>query len=532
MTLLRQTTTIVLLAGLLAGSSFANVTSFNGEFISDSDQASFRLTLAEPETISILTGSYVTGGFAPDLSLFALNPPDPLLIGQDAGGIAGGAGNPGCGPRSISPTTGLCLDAYLVEGASGPLAAGQYLAVVTDWTNPANGPFLSNGFANSGGAGVPGVFTDPLGNVLNGNFSVSFSGADSVVPLSGVPEPSAMTELAVGLSLIAVAIAPWKRKNASIHRGFGGVLIAGALMLPSGASAQTSYTAADTYTSSGNPTVNFGTFSTMTVGGGNSALIQIDLSRLIAAGIAPANVQQASLTIYVNKVLIAGGADISLVTSPWTESGTSGVTYSTAPTAAIPFLSNVPISNSNSFVTIDVTSQVQGWLSGVPNNGIQIVAAAAAPSTAFLVDTKESATTSHPAIINVLVSSSGSAFPSGAVVPFNAASCPSGWSDMPALAGRAVVGVGSGAGLTPRNLGDTGGEERHTMATAELVPFFLSMTFGASNIGGQGGGLAYDDGAGGAQVRATYTKNTNTIGSGQPFNVMAPWYALRYCAKQ
>jgi hypothetical protein len=309
-------------------------------------------------------------------------------------------------------------------------------------------------------------------------------------------------------------------------------LMAAILSLPSAASAQTYYATADTYISQANPTINFGTLATMAVGPGSTALVQIDLSVLIAAGITQANVQEASLTFYVNKVLIAGGADISLITSAWTESGTNGVTYSTAPTAGTPFLSNVPVSASNSFVTVDITSQVQAWLSGTQNNGVQIAAAAAAPSTSFLLDTKESTTTSHPAFINVLVNSSGAGIPSGAVVPFNGTSCPSGWSNMTALAGRMIIGVGSGAGLTTRNLGDTGGEEQHTMAVAELVPHYLSITFGASNIGGHGGGYGFTDGAGGAGIAANYTENTNSIGSGQPFNVMAPWYALLYCVKQ
>ena len=38
---------------------------------------------------------------------------------------------------------------------------------------------------------------------------------------------------------------------------------------------------------------------------------------------------------------------------------------------------------------------------------------------------------------------------------------------LPDLAGRTVVGVGSGTGLTPRTLGDSYGEETHTLITGE-----------------------------------------------------------------
>jgi hypothetical protein len=126
----------------------------------------------------------------------------------------------------------------------------------------------------------------------------------------------------------------------------------------------------------------------------------------------------------------------------------------------------------------------------------------------------------------------GSSTPSGAIEAFNLAACPSGWVDIPALAGRTVIGVGSGAGLTPRNLGDSGGQEMHTMTLAELVPHQVTMTFGASDKGGKGNGYAYSDNAGGSTVLAVYNKTSNSVGGGNPFNVMMPYYALLYCMKQ
>lgn len=49
--------------------------------------------------------------------------------------------------------------------------------------------------------------------------------------------------------------------------------------------------------------------------------------------------------------------------------------------------------------------------------------------------------------------------PSGAVMAFNLASCPTGWSEYTAGQGRAIIGAGAGAGLTARTLGVTGGGE-------------------------------------------------------------------------
>jgi hypothetical protein len=126
----------------------------------------------------------------------------------------------------------------------------------------------------------------------------------------------------------------------------------------------------------------------------------------------------------------------------------------------------------------------------------------------------------------------GSGVPSGAVEAFNLASCPSGWVDVPALAGRTIIGAGSGAGLTPRPLGNYGGEEQHKMLLSELVPHTVTITFGGSDKGGRGNGYAYSDNAGGSTVLAIYNKTSNSVGGGSPFNVMMPFYTLHYCMKQ
>lgn len=122
--------------------------------------------------------------------------------------------------------------------------------------------------------------------------------------------------------------------------------------------------------------------------------------------------------------------------------------------------------------------------------------------------------------------------PSGSIQAFNLSACPSGWVDVPALAGRTIIGAGQGNGLTYRAFGDYGGEERHVMTIGELVPHTVNFLFGASDKGGRGNGYAYSDGAGGSTVLATYWKSSDVIGGGQPFNVMPPFYTLLYCMKQ
>ena len=179
--------------------------------------------------------------------------------------------------------------------------------------------------------------------------------------------------------------------------------------------------AADTYVSPANPALNFGNLGTMSVGPlgassapGSAGLIQFDLSGL-PAGMAATNISKATISVYVNKVLVAGGLDFAQISSPWTE---NSVSFATRPGAFPASAINIPVSAAGSYVTVEVTSLVQSWVSGAqPNYGVQISAALAAPSTSILLDTKESATTSHPAMLDIVLVSVGPAGPTGETGP-------------------------------------------------------------------------------------------------------------------
>ena len=56
---------------------------------------------------------------------------------------------------------------------------------------------------------------------------------------------------------------------------------------------------------------------------------------------------------------------------------------------------------------------------------------------------------------NQLVNTVQSGIPTGAVMSFNLASCPSGWTEYSAAAGRTVIGRGNGAGSNA-SVGDMG----------------------------------------------------------------------------
>jgi hypothetical protein len=187
------------------------------------------------------------------------------------------------------------------------------------------------------------------------------------------------------------------------------------LLLPAAAlltQAQVYSTLADTYISQTNPTNNFGNIGTMTVGPlgspglGNAALVQVDISRLIALGVNASQIQQATFTIYVHTVGVAGGLDLATLTTPWSE---TTATYNMAPTPSGAVASNVSTpGGTNGYVTFDITTVLQGWVTTPSsNNGLQITAALAQPSTQVILDTKESTTTSHPAFIDVILAATG-----------------------------------------------------------------------------------------------------------------------------
>ena len=136
-----------------------------------------------------------------------------------------------------------------------------------------------------------------------------------------------------------------------------------------------------------NKTKNFGTVTTLAVGGGSSSLIQFNLATLPPGTIA-GDVDQATVILFVNKVTTAGSVSVYLVTSPWTE---SGVTYNTAPGLG-GIVATAPIAATavDDYVVFDVTAQVKAWVTNPSSNfGIMLAPAATASSTNVLFDSKE-----------------------------------------------------------------------------------------------------------------------------------------------
>lgn len=95
---------------------------------------------------------------------------------------------------------------------------------------------------------------------------------------------------------------------------------------------------------------------------------------------------------------------------------------------------------------------------------------------------------------------------------------------VPKLLGRALGIAGAGASLTSRSLGQTLGEETHTMTLAELVAHTHTFEYRQDASGGGAGGVV-------AGVVFNATRTTSSTGSTTPFPVMQPTSFLNMAIK-
>ncbi len=151
----------------------------------------------------------------------------------------------------------------------------------------------------------------------------------------------------------------------------------------------------DSYTSTGDPTTNYGAQKTLDVDGAKEiTYIQFNLASIPAT----ASVSQATLKLYVNTVATAGSFNVDYVNGAWAE---NTIDASNAPALGTTIVPDVSITSAdkNQYILINVTSAVQAWLTGSEtNNGIALVANSSFNAT---FDSKESTTTSHPAELDI-----------------------------------------------------------------------------------------------------------------------------------
>jgi hypothetical protein len=161
----------------------------------------------------------------------------------------------------------------------------------------------------------------------------------------------------------------------------------------------------DAHVSSTRSATNFGTLANLYVGNGNTSLLQFDLTTL-PAGLTASQVSHATLTVFVNRVNTGGMVSLSPVTSAWSE---SAVTYTTIPTIGTS-VNGFTAAIAGQYVTLDVTSLVQGWVTAPATNfGFALSSTVAN----VLLDSKENDETGHAASLDITVTSMGAQGPQG-----------------------------------------------------------------------------------------------------------------------
>jgi hypothetical protein len=262
------------------------------------------------------------------------------------------------------------------------------------------------------GFGISGSFCDvttALGTPRTGNYAIAVTGAESVANLS---EPGSMF-LLFGRRRYDRAAASQFQCNASFVAGqmknLIRFVIAGLALAPLAGFAQTLAPLADAYYVPGNGS-NFGTATTITVGSsGSIGLVQFDLTQL-PAGLTAAQIQKATLTLFLDHINVGGSINIDTVSAstPWGEltvTGNSGISPGNAVNTS------VTTETVDTFIALDATAAVQGWLTTPgSNNGFMILANA---GTSVQFDSKENTTTSHPATLTITLASTGPAGPTG-----------------------------------------------------------------------------------------------------------------------
>jgi len=195
--------------------------------------------------------------------------------------------------------------------------------------------------------------------------------------------------------------------------------LAGAILFPVLAFADTAPLAADAYINSGSAS-NYGGAPAVNVGGaaGSQGLFLFNLSGFSAGS----TVAWARLHFYVNQVPSGGAVDLYTANATWTESTANGVSGLGAGNL---LQSGISIA-ATGYYTVDVTAQVQAWISGAANNGFILVANPG--TTSIVIDSKENPATSHPAVLEVVLTgpagAAGAAGSAGAVGAAGAAGAP------------------------------------------------------------------------------------------------------------
>jgi hypothetical protein len=294
--------------------------------------------------------------------------------------------------------------------------------------------------------------------------------------------------------------------------GFG--LLCGLCLVPSAVFAQSVPLAQDSYVVPGNAT-NYGSATTLNVGGASNdqALVQFDLTQL-PVGTTSGSISKATLILFVTKMTSAGTVNFDTVSAstPWSEltvNGNSGV----SPGSVV--ATSVAINAANDYIAVDATAAVQGWVTTPGSNNGFLITPNAGVNISF--DSKESTTTSHPAVLIItLVGGGGTPGATGATGPTGS----NGSSGATGPTGATGAGTTGATGSTGATGVGTAGATGPTGATGAGTAGATGPTGSNGNAGATGptgatgAGTAGATGPTGSNGTAGATGPTGATGAG------------------
>src|SRR6266403_305735 len=144
---------------------------------------------------------------------------------------------------------------------------------------------------------------------------------------------------------------------------------------------------------------NFGSRVSVQISGTTfRGFFKFKLTPNLPTGTTGAQIEKATLKLYLSAVNTPGNLEVYRVSGAWDE---ASITQNTAPPIGSLLTSvSVDATQQDRWITIDVTSMVKDWLDGVHvNNGVALVAAPTGLNVVF--NSKENQTTSHEAILEI-----------------------------------------------------------------------------------------------------------------------------------
>ncbi|MDO9104566.1 MAG: tail fiber protein [Methylovulum sp.] len=158
------------------------------------------------------------------------------------------------------------------------------------------------------------------------------------------------------------------------------------------------------------------------VNSGSTGFLKFALTKSLPTGITGQDIDKATLKIFISRVNTAGNLTIRRVTQGWTEHGipVDGVSPALDLVAQAKTV-KITKADARHWVELDVTNLAKGWSAHpAANEGLALTVEDGSPLDA-VIDSKENTTTSHQALLDVVLDSKGATGATGPVGPIGPA---------------------------------------------------------------------------------------------------------------